>query len=89
MLPLPPLDGASAISFSLLGIFIVWQVFPYFVDPFFGALLKVVHPGSGAGSLDGAGHGGTPAQRVRGAGATSTKQELNGAAPAGDVRSAG
>ena len=63
MLPLPPLDGASAIGgilperaalavhgflsspvFSLLGIFVAWQVFPYFVDPFFGALLKVVHP---------------------------------------------
>jgi len=41
----------------------------------------------GAGSLDGTGQGGTHAQGVRGAGATSTKQELNGAAPAGDVRS--
>ncbi len=63
MLPLPPLDGASAIggilpertalairgflsspAFSVLGIFVAWQVFPYFVRPFFDALLKVVHP---------------------------------------------
>jgi len=34
----------SSPVFSLLGIFVAWQVFPYFVDPFFGALLKVVHP---------------------------------------------
>ena len=63
MLPLPPLDGASAIGgvlperaglavsgflsspvFSLLGIFVAWQIFPYFVSPFFDAILKVVHP---------------------------------------------
>ena len=63
MLPLPPLDGASAIggilpehtalairgllsspAFSVLGILVAWQVFPYFVRPFFDALLKVVHP---------------------------------------------
>ena len=63
MLPLPPLDGASAIggllpervalavrgffsspAFSLLGILVAWQLFPYVVDPLFAALLKVVHP---------------------------------------------
>jgi len=63
MLPLPPLDGASAIggvlperaalavrgflsgpAFSLLGIFVAWQLFPHVVDPLFTALLKVVHP---------------------------------------------
>jgi Zn-dependent protease len=63
MLPLPPLDGASAIggvlpervalavsgflsspAFSVLGIFVAWQIFPYFAGPFFDALLKVVHP---------------------------------------------
>ena len=64
MLPLPPLDGASAIGgvlperaavalrgiaanpiLSLLGIFVAWQVFPYFVRPIFRALLTLVHPG--------------------------------------------
>jgi Zn-dependent protease len=30
--------------FSLLGIFIAWQVFPYFVRPIFSALLTLVHP---------------------------------------------
>jgi hypothetical protein len=35
-------DSSRAPSF--LGIFVAWQVFAYFVDPFFGALLKVVHP---------------------------------------------
>ena len=63
MLPLPPLDGASAIggllperaalavrgllsnpAFSLLGFLVAWQVFPRFASPFFGALLKIVHP---------------------------------------------
>ena len=63
MLPLPPLDGASAIggvvpkrvalwlrgftanpAFSILGIFIAWQVFPRVVGPIFSALLTLVHP---------------------------------------------
>jgi Zn-dependent protease len=63
MLPLPPLDGASAIggllperaalalrgflanpAFSLLGFLVAWQVFPHVAGPFFGALLKIVHP---------------------------------------------
>jgi len=52
MLPLPPLDGASAIG----------EILP-----------ERAAPG--------------PTLRGQGAGATSTKQELNGAAPAGDVRS--
>jgi Zn-dependent protease len=30
--------------FSLLGIFIAWQVFPYFVRPIFSAILTLVHP---------------------------------------------
>ena len=63
MLPVPPLDGASAIggvlpetaalrlrvfisnpAFSILGIFIAWQVFPHVVEPIFSALLTLVHP---------------------------------------------
>ena len=63
MLPVPPLDGASAIggvlpertalrlraftsspAFSILGIFIAWQVFPHVVGPIFSALLTLVHP---------------------------------------------
>ena len=63
MLPVPPLDGASAIGgvmperaalwlrriaanpvFSILGIFIAWQVFPHVVGPIFSALLTLVHP---------------------------------------------
>ena len=63
MLPIPPLDGASAIggvlpervalalraftsspAFSILGIFIAWQVFPHVVGPIFSALLALVHP---------------------------------------------
>jgi Zn-dependent protease len=30
--------------FSIVGIFIAWQAFPYFVGPIFGALLALVHP---------------------------------------------
>jgi Zn-dependent protease len=31
-------------AFSLLGFLVAWQIFPHFASPFFGALLKVVHP---------------------------------------------
>ena len=63
MLPLPPLDGATALggllperaalglrqffsspAFSLLGIFIAWQLFPHFARPIFSAILALVHP---------------------------------------------
>jgi Zn-dependent protease len=30
--------------FSIFGIFIAWQAFPYFVRPIFDALLTLVHP---------------------------------------------
>lgn len=63
MLPLPPLDGATAIGgilpdraalslrqffaspmFSLLGIFIAWQLFPHFARPIFSVIVTLVHP---------------------------------------------
>src|SRR5262245_25660644 len=31
-------------AFSLLGFLVAWQIFPHFAGPFFGALLKIVHP---------------------------------------------
>jgi Zn-dependent protease len=31
-------------AFSILGIFIAWQVFPHVVGPIFSALLTLVHP---------------------------------------------
>jgi Zn-dependent protease len=63
MLPLPPLDGATAIggllpertalglrqffsspAFSLLGIFIAWQLFPRFARSIFTVIVTLVHP---------------------------------------------
>jgi len=35
----------SSPMFSLLGILVAWQIFPYFVRPLFRALLTLVHPG--------------------------------------------
>lgn len=64
MLPVPPLDGGSAIGgvlpgraalalrdltaspvFSILGLIVAWQVFPYLARPLFRFLLMLVHPG--------------------------------------------
>ena len=63
LLPVPPLDGASAVGlvlpgplaerlgslarspgFSLLGLVIAWQVFPYLARPLFGIVLRLLHP---------------------------------------------
>ena len=30
---------------SLIGLLVAWQVFPFFTDPLFSFLLRVVHPG--------------------------------------------
>ena len=64
LLPVPPLDGASAMGlvlpeelaerfvnlartpgFSLFGLLIAWQVFPYLARPLFGIVLRLLHPG--------------------------------------------
>jgi Zn-dependent protease len=64
MLPVPPLDGATALggvlpegtartlrewvanpAFSVVGILVAWQVFPYLARPLFQVVLWLVHPG--------------------------------------------
>ena len=64
LLPLPPLDGASAATlllpekaaaamrtivrtpqFSLVGLLVAWQVFPYVARPLFDLILKTLYPG--------------------------------------------
>ncbi len=63
LLPLPPLDGASAVelvlpdhiairmrrlvrnpSFSLVGLLLAWQVFPYITRPLFAVVLRLLYP---------------------------------------------
>lgn len=65
LLPLPPLDGASAAElvlpddlarkfreavrtpmFSLVGLLVAWQVFPYIARPLFHLVLTALYPGS-------------------------------------------
>ena len=33
-------------SFSFIGLFVAWRVFPYLTDPIFTTVLRLVHPGS-------------------------------------------
>jgi Zn-dependent protease len=63
LIPLPPLDGASAVlgilpreladrvapamrsgAFSLLGVLVIWFVFPSFAKPLLGAVARSLYP---------------------------------------------
>jgi Zn-dependent protease len=37
-------DLTSNSMMSMLGLFIAWQVFPFFTDPLFSLLLRLIHP---------------------------------------------
>jgi hypothetical protein len=37
-------DLTSNSMMSMLGLFIAWQVFPFFTDPLVSLLLRLIHP---------------------------------------------